>query len=122
VSLVLPGTNINGDYFIIDIVTDSLEFNASNIVGTYNCVAEENAAKNTFIAGYYDRGFGSSWYFVAVDNYYGTDDVAPITDGTITISEEGTKFVVEFDCMDDNGHKIAGTFTCSGLEMYDSRN
>ncbi len=120
VSMVLPGTNINGDYFIIDIVTDSLEFSASNIVGTYNCVAEENAAKNTFIAGYYEGGFGSSWYFVAVDNYYGTDDVAPIVDGTITIREEGTKFVVEFDCMDDNGHKIAGTFACSGLEMYDN--
>ena len=122
VSMVLPGTNINGDYFIIDIVTDSVEFNASNIVGTYNCVAEADAAKNTFIAGYYDRGFGSSWYFVAVDNYYGTDDVAPIVDGTITIANEGINFVVTFDCMDDNGHKIAGTFTCSGLEMYDNTN
>lgn len=120
VSMVLPGTNINGDYFIIDIVTDSVEFNASNIVGTYTCVEEANAAKNTFIAGYYEGGFGSSWYFVAVDNYYGTDDVAPIVDGTITIREEGIKFVVEFDCMDDNGHKIAGTFACSGLEMYDN--
>ena len=120
VSMVLPGTNINGDYFIIDIVTDSVEFNASNIVGTYNCVAEADVAKNTFIAGYYEGGFGSSWYFVAVDNYYGTDDVAPIVDGTITIREEGVKFVVEFDCMDDNGHKIAGTFACSGLEMYDN--
>ena len=120
VSLVLPGTNINGDYFIIDIVTDSVEFNASNIVGTYNCVAEADVAKNTFIAGYYDRGFGSSWYFVAENNYYGTGDVAPIVDGTITIREEGIKFVVEFDCMDDNGHKIAGSFTCSGLEMYDN--
>lgn len=120
VSMVLPGTNINGDYFIIDIVTDSVEFNASNIVGTYTCVEEANAAKNTFIAGYYEGGFGSSWYFVAVDNYYGTDDVAPIVDGTITIREEGVKFVVEFDCMDDNGHKIAGTFACSGLEMYDN--
>ena len=120
VSMVLPGTNINGDYFIIDIVTDSVEFNASNIVGTYTCVEEANAAKNTFIAGYYEGGFGSSWYFVAVDNYYGTDDVAPIVDGTITIREEGIKYVVEFDCMDDNGHKIAGTFACSGLEMYDN--
>ena len=120
VSLVLPGTNINGDYFMLDIVTDSVEFNASNIVGTYNCVEEANVAKNTFIAGYYEGGFGSSWYFVAVDNYYGTDDVAPIVDGTITIREEGVKFVVEFDCMDDNGHKIAGTFACSGLEMYDN--
>ena len=122
VSMVLPGTNINGDYFIIDIVTDSDEFNASNIVGTYNCVAEADAAKNTFIAGYYANGFGSSWYFVAVDNYYGTDDVAPIVDGTITIAEEGINFVVTFDCMDDNGHKIAGTFTCSGLEMYNNAN
>lgn len=122
VSLVLPGTNINGDYFIIDIVTDSVEFNASNIVGTYTCVEEADAAKNTFIAGYYEGGFGSSWYFVAVDNYYGTDDVAPIVDGTITIAQEGVNFVVTFDCMDDNGHKIAGTFTCSGLEMYDNSN
>ena len=120
VSLVLPGQNINGDYFMIDIVTDSDAFEASNIVGTYRCVEEANAAKNTFIAGYYEGGFGSAWYFVAVDNYYGTDDVAPIVDGTITIREEGVKFVVEFNCMDDNGHKIAGTFTCSGLEMYDN--
>ena len=120
VSLVLPGQNINGDYFMIDIVTDSDAFEASNIVGTYRCVEEANAAKNTFIAGYYEGGFGSSWYFVAVDNYYGTEDVAPIVDGTITIREEGVKFVVEFNCMDDNGHKIAGTFTCSGLEMYDN--
>ena len=122
VSMVLPGQNINGDYFIIDIVTDSNEFNASNIVGTYNCVEEADAAKNTFIAGYYNQGFGSSWYFVAVDNYYGTDDVAPLVDGTITIAQEGVNYVVTFDCMDDNGHKIAGTYTCSGLEMYDSRN
>ena len=122
VSLVMPGTNINGDYFILDIVTGSDAFEASNIVGTYTCVEEADAAKNTFIKGTYSGGFVSSWYFVAVDNYYGTDDVAPITDGTITIREEGIKFVVEFDCVDDNGHKIAGTFACSGLEMYDSRN
>lgn len=122
VSLVLPGTNINGDYFMLDIVTDSVAFEASNIVGTYNCVAEADVAKNTFIKGTYSGGFASSWYFVAVDNYYGTDDVAPLVDGTITIREEGIKFVVEFDCMDDNGHKIAGTYTCSKLEMYDSRN
>ena len=120
VSLVLPGTNINGDYFMLDIVTDSVAFEASNIVGTYNCVAEADVAKNTFIKGTYSGGFASSWYFVAVDNYYGTDDVAPLVDGTITIREEGIKFVVEFDCMDDNGHKIAGTYTCSGLEMYDN--
>ena len=120
VSLVLPGTNINGDYFMLDIVTDSDAFEASNIVGTYNCVAEADVAKNTFIKGTYSGGFVSSWYFVAVDNYYGTDDVAPLVDGTITIREEGIKFVVEFDCMDDNGHKIAGTYTCSGLEMYDN--
>ena len=120
VSLVLPGTNINGDYFMLDIVTGSDAFEASNIVGTYNCVAETDVAKNTFIKGTYSDGFASSWYFVAVDNYYGTNDVAPLVDGTITIREEGVKFVVEFDCMDDNGHKIAGTYTCSGLEMYDN--
>ena len=30
------------------------------------------------------------------------------------------KYVIEYDCMDDNGHKIQGTYTCSTLEMYNS--
>lgn len=122
VSMVLPGAKINGDYFSIDLVTSSNEFNVSNIYGTYTCAADDTqVAKNTFIAGdYADRQFQYSWYFVCVDDSFGTADLAPLTDGTITISDVDGKYVVTYDCMDDNGHKIQGTYTCTTLEMYDS--
>ena len=122
VSMVLPGAKVNGDYFSIDLVANTNEYNVSSIFGTYTCAADESqVAKNTFIAGdYQDRKFLYSWYFVCVDDTFGTDDIAPLTDGTITISEVDGKYVVTYDCMDDNGHKIQGTYTCSTLEMYNS--
>lgn len=121
VSMVLPGAKVNGDYFAIDLIADNTEYNVSSIIGTYTCVADESqVAMNTFIAGHYSGGFQNSWYFVCVDDTFGSDDLAPLTDGTITISEVGDKYVVEYNCMDDNGHKIQGTYTCSTLEMYDS--
>ena len=122
VSMVLPGTKVNGDYFSIDLVANTDEYNVSSIFGTYTCAADESkVAKNTFIAGdYADRQFQYSWYFVCVDDTFGSDDIAPLTDGTITISEVDGKYVVTYDCMDDNGHKIQGTYTCSTLEMYNS--
>ena len=122
VSMVLPGAKVNGDYFSIDLVANTDEYNVSSIFGTYTCAADESqVAKNTFIAGdYVDRKFLYSWYFVCVDDTFGSDDIAPLTDGTITISDVNGKYVVEYDCMDDNGHKIQGTYTCSTFEMYDS--
>lgn len=122
VSMVLPGTKVNGDYFSIDLVANTDEYNVSSIFGTYTCAADESqVAKNTFVAGdYQDRKFLYSWYFVCVDDTFGSDDIAPLTDGTITISEVDGKYVIEYDCMDDNGHKIQGTYTCSTLEMYNS--
>lgn len=122
VSMVLPGTKVNGDYFSIDLVANTDEYNVSSIFGTYTCAADESqVAKNTFVAGdYVDRKFLYSWYFVCVDDTFGSDDIAPLTDGTITISEVDGKYVIEYDCMDDNGHKIQGTYTCSTLEMYNS--
>ena len=122
VSMVLPGTKINGDYFSIDLIANTDEYNVSSIFGTYTCVADETqVAKNTFIAGdYNNKLFNYSWYFVCVDDTFGSADLAPLTDGTITISEVDGKYVVEYNCMDDNGHKIQGTYTCSNLEMYNS--
>ena len=122
VSMVLPGAKVNGDYFSIDLVANTDEYNVSSIFGTYTCAADESkVAKNTFIAGDYQDGkFQYSWYFVCVDDTFGSDDIAPLTDGTITISEVDGKYVIEYNCMDDNGHKIQGTYTCSTLEMYDS--
>lgn len=122
VSMVLPGTKINGDYFSIDLVTNSNEYNVGNIYGTYTCAADESqVAKNTFVAGdYVDRKFMYSWYFVCVDDTFGKSDLAPLTDGTISIDFVDGQYVVTYDCMDDNGHKIQGTYSCTTLEMYNS--
>ena len=122
VSMILPGAKVNGDYFSIDLVANTNEYNVSSIFGTYTCAADETqVAKNTFVAGNYNNKlFNYSWYFVCVDDTFGSADMAPLTDGTITISEVDGKYVVKYDCMDDNGHKIQGTYTCSNLEMYNS--
>lgn len=120
VSMVLPGANINGDYFMLDIVTDDLGYTRDSIVGTYTCTAKgETVAKNTFGYGYMDgTNYNGSWYQVVVDNYVDHSQVAPLAGGTITIAEEGTGFLVTYDCVDDNGHKITGTFSCPIVEEY----
>ena len=120
VSMVLPGDPINGDYFLLDIVTDDLDNSQDAIIGTYKCVAdEESVAKNTFITGTMNgNNYLYSWYQVIVDNYVDHGQVAPLSGGTITISRDGLKYTVAYDCEDDNGHKIKGSFTTSYVEEY----
>ncbi|MBO7264297.1 MAG: BACON domain-containing protein [Alistipes sp.] len=120
VSMVLPGSPINGDYFMLDIVTGDLGTTRDSIVGTYTCAAKgETVAKNTFGYGYMDGvEYMGSWYQVIVDNFVDHSQVAPLAGGTITIEAEGTGFLVTYDCMDDNGHKITGTFSCPIVEEY----
>lgn len=123
VSMVLPGDKINGDYFMLDIVTDDLGYTRDSIVGTYSCAAKgETVAKNTFGYGYMEgTNYKGSWYQVVVDNYVDHSQVAPLAGGTITIAEEGTGFLVTYDCVDDNGHKITGTFSCPIVEEYNAQ-
>ena len=120
VSMVLPGDPLNGDFFRLDIVTDDLDTTRDSIVGTYTCVADENSfAHNRFLAGTMSgMNYLGSWYQVLVNNLVDHSRVAPITGGTITIAEEGTGFLVTYDCTDDNGHKITGTFSCPTVEEY----
>lgn len=118
VSMVLPGSPINGDYFMLDIVTDDLGTTRDSIVGTYTCTTE-GVTKNTFVAGSMDGvNYMGTWYQVIVDNFVDHGQVAPLADGTITIEAEGTGFLVTYDCMDDNGHKITGTYACPNVEEY----
>ena len=121
VSMVLPGEPINGDYFLLDITTDSVSTDPDNIIGTYTCVAdEESVTKNCFIAGTKNgTEYLFSWYQVVVDNYIDHSQVAPLVGGTITIEKEGTGYILTYDCVDDLGHKIQGTFTCANLEVYE---
>ena len=123
VTLMLAGDPLNGDYIMLDLVADkvSTSVDTDDTVGTYSCVATDaSVAKNTFIAGGMDgNSYTYSWLQYVVDNYIDHSRRAPIADGTITIAPEGTGYLVTFDCMDDNGHKITGSFNCPTVEIYD---
>lgn len=121
VSAMLSGDPLNGDYIMVDLIADKVSDNPDDAVGTYTCVASDvSVAKNTFIAGGMDgNSYTYSWLQYVVDNYIDHSRRAPITSGTVTIAAEGTGYLLTFDCMDDNGHKISGTFNCPTAEFYD---
>ena len=123
ITVMLAGEPLNGDYIMVDLTADkvSTAVDTDDAVGTYTCVATDaQVAKNTFIAGGMDgNSYTYSWLQYVVDNYIDHSRRAPIADGTITIAQEGTGYLVTFDCMDDNGHKITGTFNCPTVEVYD---
>lgn len=122
ITLMLSGEPLNGDYIMVDLTADkvSTSVDTDDAVGTYKCVASEaNIAKNTFIAGGMDgNNYTYSWLQYVVDNYIDHSRRAPIANGTITIAKEGTGYKATFDCEDDNGHKITGTFNCPTVEVY----
>ena len=123
ITVMLPGEPLNGDYFMIDLNTDSVstQTNSDDVIGTYTCVASEaDVDQNTFTAGSLDgNSYEFSWLQYVVDNYVDHSRRAPLAGGTITIAKEGDGYLVTFDCVDDNGHKITGTFNCPTAEVYD---
>ena len=109
---------MNYNYFMLDVITDNMSTSIDSVLGTYT-VAVENAAKNTFLAGALDgTQYVGSWYTGVVDGYVDHGNRAPLTGGTITIAKEGTNYVVTYDCVDDNGHKITGTYSCIDVVDY----
>ena len=109
---------MNYNYFMLDVITDNMSTSIDSVLGTYT-VAKENAAKNTFLAGALDgTQYVGSWYTGVVDGYVDHGNRAPLTSGTITIAKDGSNFVVTYDCLDDNGHKITGTYSCIDVVDY----
>ena len=125
ITVMLDGDPLNGDYIMVDLIADKVStlVDTDDAVGTYTCVATDaEVAKNTFIAGGMDgNNYNYSWYQFIVDNYVDHSRRAPLAEGTVTIAKEGTGYLVTFDCMDDNGHKITGTFNCPTVEFYDKQ-
>ena len=112
---------MNYNYFMLDVITDNMSTSIDSVLGTYT-VAVDNAAKNTFLAGALDgTQYVGSWYTGVADGYVDHGNRAPLTGGTITIAKEGTNYVVTYDCVDDNGHKITGTYSCIDVVDYSSQ-
>ena len=101
---------INGDYFSIDLMAPATGFVADYVCGSYT-----KATDNPYQASTYTE----AQYAVIEDDYVNPRAGAPIVSGTITIERDGLDFVLTFDCVDDLGYKITGTFRCGQLEMYD---
>ena len=122
-TVMLSGEPLNGDYIMVDFTADSVSttVNPDDTIGTYTCVADEaSVAKNTFIAGTMSgNSYLYSWLQYVEDNYIDHSRRAPMVDGQVTIAKEGTGYIVTFDCVDDLGHTIKGTFSCPTVEIYD---
>lgn len=113
----------NGAYFQIKIFTDSCEdVSYESLAGVYTPCSDLAPQKNCFLQGLLEGSMyiGSQYY--VVENYFINNNLgAPIYDGQIEITVDGNNIDVTLDCMDDNGHKIQGTFSSAGIELYDRR-
>ncbi len=122
-SVSMTGTDdtSNYNYFMLDVITDDMSTSIDSILGTYTG-AVGDVAKNTFLAGAFEgTQYVGSWYTSVVGGLIDHGNRAPLTSGTITIAKDGSNYVVTYDCMDDNGHKITGTYTCIDVVDYSSQ-
>ena len=121
IALMEDSGAMNGAYIQVKILANSLgDKSYESIAGVYTPCSDLEPQKGCFLRGLLEGRMyiGSQYYFVAdgfIDNNLG----GPIYDGQIEIKVEDNKFNVTMDCMDDNGHKITGTFNCPTVELYD---
>lgn len=114
---------IDGDYVMVDIITDGLNEGAvrENVVGTYTACSDLDIKENSFLAGIMEGvKFLYSWRLICEEDYIidGNGRV-PMSDGTIKVEFDGVNFTVTFDCVDDANHKFAGKFEGAAVEVYD---
>lgn len=119
---MISGDEMNGPYFMLDVVTDNSDSGVASVLGTYTVAAtEDELATNTYLAGVMDgTQYIGSWYMNISGGYVDHSKRAPIVGGTITIAQDGGTYVVTYDCVDDLGHKVQGTYSCASVEEYSS--
>lgn len=75
----------------------------------------------TFIPGSLRDGFTQlgSWYSRCESGFLDNSHQAPLVGGTVSISKSGYTYTFTFDCVDDLGHTIKGTFSGNVRGSYD---
>lgn len=111
----------SGNYFQIKIITQSCDSSYESLAGTYAPCSDLDPQKGCFLRGLLEGNMyiGSQIYWGLAYGFIDQNKTAPVYDGEIKIEVDGQNFTITLDCVDDNGHKIAGTFTCSGADFYD---
>ncbi len=93
------------EYLIIDIITDSNDFNAGLPAGTYT-------ASKSLAVGTYVTRFKGGIYSMYVNRMDENNIFATIGNGTVEISQTDGVFTVKIDCYDESDYnKVTGTWT-----------
>ncbi len=100
----------DGGYFVLDLLADYAT--CVDHSGTFTC--SDSYGINTFLAGYIDDGYLAGSWYAELEGGYASGVMAPLTDGTITVTlnGDGTQ-TYTFDCTDDEGYKITGSVTAN---------
>lgn len=112
ISIIEDHSSFSGMYFLFNILVDpSKGYTEGAYLGEYKAYNIEMGDNytNTFVPGTW-RGFASYSWFVMCDMGYIMFDQgsAPMVDGVIRFTENEDGVCIEFDCVDDNNHKIKG--------------
>ena len=126
VALMQTMNPINGDYFMIDIITDAKDEGAvaENVLGTYAACSDFDIKPNSFLIGVMEgASYINSWRLVVENDYIvNGNGRVPLTTGSVKIEKDGASFLVTIDSMDDGNNKVQGSFSCGGIELYDRSN
>lgn len=109
--LVLMPESEKGDAFYIECFRKDLDFSKGFAYGTYT--PETTGKDMTFLPGEInDNGQLAYTYYAYVDgnNIY---NYAPITGGSVSVSQEGETTAIIIEGIDDSGHKVSGKWSGS---------
>ena len=107
--LVLMPESEKGDAFYMECFQKDLDFSKGFAYGTYT--TETTGKDMTFLPGEInDNGQLAYTYYAYVDgnNIY---NYAPITGGSVSVSQEGETTTITIEGIDDSGHKVSGKWS-----------
>ena len=111
----------SGDYFILNLLLPLGEADPKSVVGEYKLWSKDLESYDyTFIPGTLVEGAPKySWYMTCTSGAIDGQNGGPLMDGTIVVKQMGAEYQVIFDCIDDKGNKIQGSFKSPMNEFYD---
>ena len=115
ISAIEEKQGFNGRYFALEIMVEPGKgYRQDAYLGEFKACKVATGEVNSFIPGHLRNGFEplNSWAMWCENAMTLGDWGGPIADGTIKFEHDsGNYYTLTFDCMDDNGHAIKGTFS-----------
>ena len=114
---------MNGTYFMLMLMVDRAKggYKEDAFLGEYTVAPADGTGAdlyNTYVAGELHDGHPTnSWCGRCEKSQIINTWGGPLMGGKITIERDGDMYLVKYDCVDDNGYKIVGTFRC-GMDGY----